>query len=128
TMGGLGNAADVASMMGALNDAADFLADKTTENSARELQQIPSNVTLVEPAENSGAEEVRRKLQETVPQVQFDRAPLNDVAKYLHDQTGLNIIVKWEALANSGIEPDKEATLPRIHGATQEKLPEQVPQ
>lgn len=57
---------------------------------------------------------VRRKLKDTIDEVQFDERPFESVIEYLGDLTGLNIQANWAALEAVAIEKDIPVTLPKL--------------
>ncbi|MEE8169064.1 MAG: hypothetical protein V3T70_00820 [Phycisphaerae bacterium] len=68
---------------------------------------------------------VRRKLQETVPEVSFSEVTFEEVIEFVRDVTGLNIIANWPALEALAIDPDIEVSL-EMKEISVEKLLSQV--
>ncbi len=55
--------------------------------------------------------ELNRKLDEVLPEFQFDETPLHSVIGHLQDVQQINIAVDWEDLTLNGIEPSKPVSL-----------------
>ena len=52
-----------------------------------------------------------RLLNQRLPEVQFQETPFEQVIDWLRDFTRLNISVRWQKLADNGIERDKPITI-----------------
>lgn len=52
-----------------------------------------------------------RLLNQRIPEVIFDGAPFEDVMNWVAEITGANVVVRWQALTDSGIERDKPITV-----------------
>jgi len=55
--------------------------------------------------------ELERRLDEILPQFEFQEAPLETVMGYLRDAKDVNLSVDWEDLSSNGIDPDKPVSL-----------------
>ena len=55
--------------------------------------------------------ELNRRLDEVLPEFEFEDAPLGTVMEHLQDVQDINIAVDWEDLSNSGIEADKPVSM-----------------
>lgn len=69
---------------------------------------------------NAGSESdmnraVRRRLDESVPEVHFSDASLRSALDQLRDKNGLNLHVNWPALASAGVNPDTPISLDLKH-------------
>jgi type II secretory pathway component GspD/PulD (secretin)/tetratricopeptide (TPR) repeat protein len=54
---------------------------------------------------------VYRALAESVPNISVNQQPFEDVINLLRQETGANIVVNWNALANAGVQKQTPVTL-----------------
>lgn len=52
-----------------------------------------------------------RLLNERIPEVSFDSVPFEQVMDWVAEITGANVVVRWQALEDMGIERDKPITI-----------------
>ena len=55
-------------------------------------------------AESPADAEIRQRLKQVVPKLDFDNIEFNDVVQFLRDVSGANIYVNWSALQAAGID------------------------
>ncbi len=55
--------------------------------------------------------ELNRKLDQILPQFEFEEAPLGTIIDHLHESQELNIAIDWDDLSNVGIEADRPISL-----------------
>ena len=60
---------------------------------------------------------MQAKLQQVLPEIDFDAAPLEHVIDVLRAKTGMNIVVNWSALEAAAVERDVEVSL-RMNNVT----------
>jgi general secretion pathway protein D len=63
------------------------------------------------PTARTGKSDTLRILEQKLPEVQFQETPFEQVVEWLRDFTKLNISVRWQKLADAGIERDKPVTI-----------------
>ncbi len=61
--------------------------------------------------ESSADTMVRKRLGESVPSVSVQQQPFDDVVNLLRRETGANIVVNWNALANAGVQKQTPISL-----------------
>src|SRR5262249_36239603 len=70
--------------------------------------------------------EVAAQLQKLIAEIRFDAVTLEDTVEYFRELTGLDIVARWEALSCSGIEKDKEVSLPLLKNITVEAALDEI--
>ena len=105
--------------------------EKSTQTQEQEISSeesiIPYDNLLVYPrdwpelsrmrkAEQSSSESsadtlVRKRLAESVPSISVQQQPFSDVVNLLRRETGANIVVNWNALANAGVQKQTPISL-----------------
>jgi len=69
--------------------------------------------------------QVRRKLDDTVPDIKFSEKSFEEVIEYLRDFTGLNIVVNWPVLEAIAVEKEADVSL-TMKDVSVKKVIEQV--
>ncbi|HVX85646.1 MAG TPA: hypothetical protein VH253_12765 [Phycisphaerae bacterium] len=54
---------------------------------------------------------LRKQLESRIPQISFDKQPLDAVLGFLRDTANINILVNWPALRSAGIDKNTPITL-----------------
>ena len=62
-------------------------------------------------SESSADTQVRKRLAESVPTISVQQQPFSDVVNLLRRETGANIVVNWNALANAGVQKQTPISL-----------------
>jgi type II secretory pathway component GspD/PulD (secretin) len=62
-------------------------------------------------SESSADTLVRKRLAESVPSISVQQQPFSDVVNLLRRETGSNIVVNWNALANAGVQKQTPISL-----------------
>ncbi|MGC8559272.1 MAG: type II secretion system protein GspD [Phycisphaerae bacterium] len=62
-------------------------------------------------SESSADTQVRKRLAESVPSISVQQQPFSDVVNLLRRETGANIVVNWNALANAGVQKQTPISL-----------------
>jgi len=62
-------------------------------------------------SESSADTLVRKRLAESVPNISVQQQPFSDVVNLLRRETGANIVVNWNALANAGVQKQTPISL-----------------
>ncbi len=62
-------------------------------------------------SESSADTLVRKRLAESVPTISVQQQPFSDVVNLLRRETGSNIVVNWNALANAGVQKQTPISL-----------------
>lgn len=82
------------------------------------LTVLAIGVTATAWAQNSGASPRAGQprntfdiLNQRIPEVEFVNQPLDSVIEWLGDLTQLNIVVRWQTLADAGIERDTQISI-----------------
>ena len=99
----------------------DTLIDRAGQLLAEHGESVPDASPVAAEFENTLI--VRRKLAETVPAINFDRATFEQVVDYYRDVSGLPLAVNWDALEQRGISREAEVSL-RLQNVSLQKAVE----
>lgn len=86
--------------------AAKRMSDSQKSAVLRASVAVAKNVQANQQPQPGGPPDMNARLSRMLPTVEFDAVGVRDVFSFLHDVSGADFAVDWDALAGAGIKPD----------------------